>query len=94
MHGVSNSYSRQQGKVNDYFRARSSYWKDIYSSRGVQAEIYRLRLALVLAWIDDLALAPGSRVLEVGCGAGFLSVALAQRELREHAIDSAETMVE
>jgi 2-polyprenyl-3-methyl-5-hydroxy-6-metoxy-1,4-benzoquinol methylase len=88
------SYRRQQEEVNAYFRAQSSYWKDIYTSSGVQAEIYRMRQAVVLAWIDDLALAPGSRVLEIGCGAGFLSVALAQRGLYVHAIDSAETMVE
>ncbi len=88
------SYRRQQEEVNAYFRAQSSYWKDIYASSGVQAEIYRMRQAVVLAWIDDLALAPDSRVLEIGCGAGFLSVALAQRRLRVHAIDSAETMVE
>ncbi len=88
------SYRRKQEEVNAYFQAQSSYWKDIYTSSGVQAEIYRMRQAVVLAWIDDLTLAPGSRVLEIGCGAGFLSVALAQRGLRVHAIDSAETMVE
>src|SRR5260370_31806331 len=36
----------------------------------------------------------GSRVLEIGCGAGFLAVALAQRGLRVQAIDPAEAMVE
>jgi len=94
VHRVTISYSRQQEEVNDYFRARSSYWKDIYYSSGVQAEIYRERQAVTLAWIDDLALAPGSRVLEVGCGAGFLSVALARRGLHVLAIDSSEAMVE
>jgi len=84
----------KQEDVNTYFQGQSSYWKDIYVGSGVQAEIYRQRQAMVLTWIDDLALAPGSRVLEVGCGAGFLSVALAQRGLRVHAIDSAEKMVE
>ena len=85
---------RQQAELNEYFQAQSSYWKDVYASSGPQAEIYRLRQAVVLAWIGDLVLAPGSRVLEVGCGAGFLSVELAKRGLRVHAIDSTQTMVE
>jgi len=88
------SYVQQQAEVNVYFQERSSYWKDIYAASGVEAEIYRDRQAAALAWIDDLALAPGSRVLEIGCGAGFLSVALARRGLRVHAIDSTESMVE
>jgi ubiquinone/menaquinone biosynthesis C-methylase UbiE len=88
------SFRQQQEKVNAHFQAESSYWREIYARNTMYAELYRARLATTLAWIDDLALAPGSRVLEVGCGAGFLSVALAQRELRVHAIDSAETMVE
>lgn len=88
------SYRQQQEEVNAYFHAQSSYWKDIYVGSGVQAEIYRDRQAAALAWIDGLSLAPGSRVLEIGCGAGFLSVALANRGLRVQAIDSAEAMVE
>jgi 2-polyprenyl-3-methyl-5-hydroxy-6-metoxy-1,4-benzoquinol methylase len=88
------SYRRQQEEVNAYFQAQSAYWEEIYTSGSVQAEIYRARQAVVLAWIDDLALASGSRVLEIGCGAGFLSVALAQRGLRVQAIDSTEAMVE
>lgn len=88
------SYIQQQAEVNTYFRSKSSYWNDIYASSGVQAQIYRDRQAAALAWIDEFALAPGSRVLEIGCGAGFLTVALAQRGLRVQAIDSAEDMVE
>jgi len=83
-----------QEQVNAYFQSQSSYWKDIYSSSGVQGEIYRDRQAAVLAWIDSLALAPGSKVLEIGCGAGFITVALAERGFHVHAIDSTEAMVE
>jgi ubiquinone/menaquinone biosynthesis C-methylase UbiE len=83
-----------QEQVNAYFQSQSSYWKDIYSSSGVQGEIYRDRQAAVLAWIDSLALAPGSKVLEIGCGAGFITVALAERGFYVHAIDSTEAMVE
>ena len=85
---------QQQEKVNAYFQSQTSFWKDIYGSGGVFAAIYRDRHAAALNWVDSLALAPGSRVLEVGCGAGFLSIALAQRGLRVHAIDPVETMVE
>jgi ubiquinone/menaquinone biosynthesis C-methylase UbiE len=84
---------RQQEKVNAYFQSQSSYWKDIYASTGVQGEIYRERHTAVLAWIDSLALVPGSKVLEIGCGAGFMAVALAERGFHVYAIDSTEEMV-
>lgn len=89
------NYSLQeQENVNAYFQSRLSKWKNIYASDCPRGEIYRARQATVLEWIDGLALEPGSRTLEVGCGAGFLSIALAQRGFRLHAIDSVEAMVE
>jgi len=84
----------QQENVNVYFQAESSYWKAVYSIDGVQAEIIRDRHAAILDWVDRLALAPGSHVLEVGCGTGFMAIALAQRGLRVSAIDSVEAMIE
>lgn len=84
----------EQEKVNTYFQSRSTFWKDIYASKGVFAETIRDRQRAALAWIDSLVLTPGSRVLEVGCGAGFLTIALAQRGFRVHAIDSVAEMVE
>ena len=86
--------SQQQEQVNAYFQSQSSFWRDIYSRGGVQAEIFRARQERALSWIDSLGLAPGSRVLEIGCGAGFMAVALAQRGFCVHAIDSAESMIE
>src|SRR6266567_5002159 len=88
------SYRQQQAEVNAYFQAQSSYWNEVYASESLYAEIYRARQTAALAWVDELALAAGSRVLEIGCGAGFLSVALAQRGLRVQAIDSTEAMVD
>jgi ubiquinone/menaquinone biosynthesis C-methylase UbiE len=85
---------QEQENVNAYFQTRWSKWKDIYASTCLRGEIYRARQATVLDWIDGLALEPGSRMLEVGCGAGFLSLALAQRGFRLHAIDSVESMLE
>lgn len=85
---------QQQEKVNAYFQSQSWFWKDIYASGGVFAEIHRNRHAAALNWIGSLALAPGSPVLEIGCGAGFMSIALAQHGFRVYAIDSVEAMVE
>jgi ubiquinone/menaquinone biosynthesis C-methylase UbiE len=88
------SHHQQQAEVNAHFQAQSSYWSEVYAGNNLYAEIYRARRDAVLAWVDELALAAGSRVLEIGCGAGFLSVALAQRGLHVQAIDSTEAMVE
>jgi 2-polyprenyl-3-methyl-5-hydroxy-6-metoxy-1,4-benzoquinol methylase len=83
-----------QNEVNAYFQARVSKWKNIYARATLRGEIYRARQAVVLDWIDGLALEPGARLLEIGCGAGFLSIALAQRGFRVNAIDAVESMIE
>ncbi len=85
---------QQQEKVRSYFQERSRFWKNIYAGDGVFAETIRDRQAAALHWIDGLALPEGARALEVGCGAGFLAVALAQRGLHVCAIDAAEAMIE
>ena len=88
------SQLRKQETVNAYFTSQSSYWKDVYAGTDVQGDIYRERHAAALAWIDSLVLPPGSRVLDIGCGAGFMAVALAQRGFRVEAVDAALAMVE
>ena len=89
-----NPHFQEQEDVNVYFQSRLSKWKNIYASDDVRGDIYRARQATVLDWIDGLDLEPNSQVLEVGCGAGFLSIALAQRGFRVQATDSVEAMVE
>lgn len=85
---------QQQANVSDFFSANSSYWKDVYTIRSVQAAVIQDRHVAIQGWINDLALTPGSPVLEVGCGAGLLSVGLARQGLRVHGIDLVEAMVE
>lgn len=84
-----------QTHVNEYFQTHASHWNDIYSGSvgDVWSQVHRDRHRMTLAWVDNLALAPGARVLDVGCGAGRLSVDLARRGLRVVAIDSTEAMV-
>lgn len=84
----------QQDQVNAYFQSQVSFWRDIYTTDDVASRIYQHRHEIALDWIDGLALPPGSRVLEVGCGAGFMSIELARRGSRVDAIDSTEGMLE
>ena len=82
-----------QKSIEDAFDRSSSYWSDIYGERTFLATVYHDRQAAALAWIDELALPAGARVLEVGCGAGFLTVALAHRALHVDAVDASEARV-
>jgi ubiquinone/menaquinone biosynthesis C-methylase UbiE len=92
-----NSYEAQfeqsQRLVNAFFGNRPRYWRDVYRGDTLDALIYRERQASVLAMVDKLGLPEGSRVLEVGCGAGLTTVALAQRRFTVDAIDTVEAML-
>lgn len=91
---VDDAREEYQAKVTAQFQSQSSHWNDLYSSQSAYAETMRARSAAVLDWIDSLALAPGSQVLEIGCGAGLMAIALAERGLRVQAIDVSDAMVQ
>ena len=80
--------------VQQYFRADAFFWKDVYAQSSLNGEIYRERRAGVLRLVDRLNLPSGARVLDVGCGAGTTSVAIAKRGLRVEAVDAAPEMVD
>jgi SAM-dependent methyltransferase len=84
----------QRALVVDHFAAAAPYWRDIYASPDVQGTIYRERRATAVGLADGLGLPLGSRVLEIGCGAGSAAVALAQRGHVIHALDRVPTMIE
>ena len=82
-----------QRVVDAHFVATAGYWDDVYTGHDVQSAIYRDRCATVLRLIDDLALPRAARILEIGCGAGWLAVALAERGWRVDAVDTVGPMV-
>lgn len=49
-----------------------STWDEVYARQVLRAD-------LMPAWIEALGLKAGDRVLDVGCGPGFVSLALAER---------------
>ena len=83
-----------QSAVDAHFDRASGFWDELYQGSDVYSAIHRLRLQTALRWIDELGLAPGADVLELGCGAGFTAVALAQRGFRVQATDHVTAMLE
>jgi SAM-dependent methyltransferase len=88
------SNDREQQRVDEFFATRVATWAEIYRAPGLVPVIHQQRRAVALRWIDELALPPGARVLEVGCGAGLTAVALAQRDLVVDAVDTVPDMLE
>src|SRR5438105_4219073 len=79
--------------VQQYFRAESYFWKDVYTQATLVGEIYRERRGVVLRFVDRLSLSSGARVLDVGCGAGTTTVELAKRGLQVEAVDAVPEML-
>ena len=85
--------AQAQKTITNSFESSASYWQGVYDENSFLGSVYRERQAAALAWIDEFGLPAGSRVLEIGCGAGFLTVAVAARGYRVESIDSSEAMV-
>ena len=83
----------EQKIIDAHFDAGSGFWTDIYQRKDVLGVIFRRRQAITLNYVKELALPKTARVLEVGCGAGFLAIALAQRGYTVHAIDHSAAMI-
>ena len=80
--------------MTDHFQKDAPFWQDVYARTDVFSVIHRERAARALAEVGRLPLAPGSRVLEIGCGAGLLAIQLAQGGFLVEATDSTPAMVE
>ena len=82
-----------QLKVNEYFESSSGYWKEIYFDNRLLPTIYQDRHNVTLGWIRELSLPAHARILEAGCGAGLLTVALARNGQTVDAMDSTAAML-
>ena len=83
----------QQQLLDDYFN-NSQRWKNIYYSQDLYDTIYQQRFSAVVSLLEQTALQPESRVLEIGCGPGVTTLALARLGCLVYAVDTVETMVE
>lgn len=80
--------------VQRHFRSTLPYWQQIYSDQSVYGRIYQERARRAIACVDGLALSAGTSVLEIGCGPGIITTAIARRGVNVWAIDSLHEMVE
>lgn len=83
-----------QSLVNAHFESMADFWSDVYKCEGLYATLYRLRRDSVLSFIGELGIPSGSRVLEIGCGGGLTTLALAERGYSVDAVDTAGRMIE
>lgn len=86
--------SDQQGLVTERFHTRARNWNDLYERDDLFSVIHQDRQARALGWVDLVGLPMGARALEVGPGAGLMTVALAQRGLRVAAVETAPEMIQ
>jgi len=90
---VATNGEEQHRRVIAHFDSHAQDWKTIYQRPGLFETIHQQRRARALELIEDLGLPEATSILEAGCGAGSLAVALALRGMRVEAIDCAAAMV-
>jgi ubiquinone/menaquinone biosynthesis C-methylase UbiE len=83
-----------QASVNSHFQSAASDWERIYHAATVDGRIYQDRMAIALRWVEQLSLPRTADLLEIGCGAGFATAALAKRGYRIDALDSVPAMID
>ena len=80
--------------VQRHFRSTLPYWEQIYADQSVYGRIYQERARRAIDYADGLGLSAGTPVLEIGCGPGIITTAIARMGATVWAIDSLQEMVE
>lgn len=82
--------------VDRHFDAAARYWAEVYGAADVQGLVYRRRMEVAAQWAAELAptaLEGPAEALDVGCGAGLMSVELARLGLTVTATDASAGMI-
>lgn len=85
---------KEQKQIDERFNAESTFWTEAYRRTDVFGMNIRRRQAVALSYVEGLYLPKNARALDIGCGAGFMAIALAQRGFLVDAVDHASAMIE
>jgi ubiquinone/menaquinone biosynthesis C-methylase UbiE len=80
--------------VERHFRSTLPYWEQIYADQSVYGRIYQERARRAIDCAGRLGVSAGTRVLEIGCGPGIITTAMARSGATVWAIDHLQEMVE
>jgi ubiquinone/menaquinone biosynthesis C-methylase UbiE len=86
------NHVHEQKLVDEWHRRKSAFWAEVYQRKDLFAFLVQQRLVTALNYVDELSLPKTTRALEIGCGAGFMAVALAEKGFTVTAIDSLPEM--
>jgi ubiquinone/menaquinone biosynthesis C-methylase UbiE len=83
----------EQNHVREFFNGSSAFWTQIYYRKDLFAIIHQQRLAIALRYVSELSLPNNTRALEIGCGSGFMALALAKRGFTVEVLDYSHKMI-
>ncbi|HWP82708.1 MAG TPA: class I SAM-dependent methyltransferase [Bacteroidota bacterium] len=83
-----------QEHVNRYFTLEAGYWDSVYRREDLVGAIYRRRQTAAIEMLGRTSLTSEAKILEIGCGSGQLTVALAKQGFFVDAMDSVSAMLE
>src|SRR5690348_10672270 len=83
-----------QHLVDRYFESTVRYWNEVYCERDLAGTIYQRRKEETLKWVADLLLPANSRIIDIGCGSGTTTVAIARMGHSVWALDRVSAMLE
>src|SRR5262245_18544895 len=94
MNGDKPAITQYDSLVQRHSQSTLPYWEQIYENRTVSSRIYQERARRAIAYLDGIDLSLRYPVLEVVCGPGVITTAMARKGFRVAAIDSVPEMAE
>lgn len=83
----------EDSALKQHFKQAAPFWKSVYEEEHVYAVVHQTRRETVLSIVDELQLEHRAEVLDIGCGAGTISVPLASRNFKVTGVDAVPEMI-